>query len=99
MKKLFTVLLLCFVLTAFTAYAQDGVQTVPDEAEPVPVLTSVSFNNARINEKFSPYTNEYTLTLDNPEISPTLKDLQPTDALICLLITFLTRRTINRAYA
>ena len=68
MKKLFMLFLLCFILTGFTAYAQEA------NEQQVPTLISISFKNAKIEGEFSPEINEYDLTLDNPEISPTLED-------------------------
>ena len=76
MKKRFIVFLMCFLLFGLTAYAQTETEPVTPEADPVPVLESISFNNAKIEGEFSPYENEYSLTLDNPEISPTLEDFK-----------------------
>ncbi len=41
-----------------------------------PILTQISFNNAKINGEFSPSVNEYTLTLDDPSTPPTLKNYE-----------------------
>lgn len=63
MKKLITAVLLICVLTApICAFADD-----------TPALTEISFKGAEINEKFSPDRKDYTLTLDNPEVTPTLE--------------------------
>lgn len=45
-----------------------------DAPEARPVLTAIEFKSATLNEEFSPYTNEYTLTLDDTAETPTLKN-------------------------
>lgn len=44
-----------------------------ETAETNPVLTEISFKNAVINEDFTPYTNDYTITLEDPSVTPALK--------------------------
>ena len=44
-----------------------------DSKDGVPSLDSISFNNAQINEEFKKDVFEYTLTLENPTVTPTLK--------------------------
>lgn len=55
----------CLVSAPFCAFADDGVQ--------IPQLTSISFKNASVSEKFSPDVYEYGLTLDDTNQSPTLE--------------------------
>ena len=63
MKKLITaIVLLCVLTVPFSAFADD-----------TPDLTEISFKGAEINEKFSPESREYTLTLENPGVTPTLE--------------------------
>ena len=57
--------MLC-ILIPLSAFAKDSKDSVPS-------LDSVSFNNAKINEEFKKDVFEYTLTLDNPAETPTLK--------------------------
>ena len=76
MKRFLTVLLACLILSCPAAFAAGENTTQPAEAESVPILESLSFKNATIDGGFSPYVNDYTLTLDNPEISPTLGDFK-----------------------
>lgn len=70
MKRVITflVVLLCVLSVNFCALA-DGYAEVPQ-------LTSISFKNGKINEEFKPEVNEYTLTLEDSKISPTLKDFK-----------------------
>lgn len=42
-------------------------------AEDVPALKSISFTNAKIDEKFSPDVYEYGITLDDPNVTPTIE--------------------------
>ena len=60
--------LVWLVWTAPFAFAADET-TAPAK----PVLSTVEFKNAVINEPFSPDANEYTLTLEDPSQTPTLK--------------------------
>ncbi len=78
MKKVIRILLLCILLLSLcaSAFAQDGDAETQQEAQNVPVLSSISFKNARIEGEFLPYVNEYELTLENPEVSPTLEDFK-----------------------
>ena len=64
---------LIFALTLFitaifgiTAYAEEA-------AEAVPELSEISFKNAQINEEFNPHTRDYTITLEDETLTPTLK--------------------------
>lgn len=67
MKKLINILIiaLCLMLPLSAA--------AKDNNESAPKLTSISFNNAVINEEFSKDVFEYTVTLDDPTVTPTLK--------------------------
>ena len=71
MKKLTALILLGAVALlgsmATPALAEDA------PADSRPVLTAIAFKNAAVNEPFSPTENEYTLTLDDPTATPTLK--------------------------
>ena len=87
MKRIFAFSLLCFLLLSFTALADDAFVPYEDEAQKIPYLTSIEFNNATIEGEFSPYKNEYTLVLDNPRISPTLKDFD-TDGKANLFVNY-----------
>ena len=60
-------------LSVITAFADDTAQSTEQSVPDVPTLASVSFKNAVINEEFSPLRYNYTLTLDNQNVSPTLK--------------------------
>ena len=72
MKRIIITLLVVFNLFCISAYAQDGSEmNIPEAA---PRLTSISFKNGVINGKFQTDKNDYTLTLSNPKISPTLAD-------------------------
>lgn len=65
MRRLITFLAALFILApAFSAAAaQEG----------IPLLGSVEFNNAEIEGEFSPEINEYTVTLNDSSLTPTLK--------------------------
>jgi len=68
MKKLllsFTALALCLMMS-ICVYAKG-------EKNETPSLDSISFNNATINEAFSKDVFEYTVTLEEPIVTPTLK--------------------------
>ena len=65
-KGLFTIILALCLLVPLSVFAKG-------EANATPVLSSVSFNNAVINEEFSENFFEYTITLDDPSVTPTLK--------------------------
>ncbi len=77
MKKVIGILIICILALSSNAaaLADDGILT-QQEAQSVPVLSSISFKNAEIEGEFLPYVNEYELTLENPEISPTLEDFK-----------------------
>lgn len=64
---------LCFVLAftvvlPFSAFAKD------DTVVETPTLKSISFDNATIIGDFSSAVYEYEIKLDNPNVTPTLKD-------------------------
>ncbi len=90
MKKIIGILFLSIFLLSmnFAAYGADGAAAVQQEAQSVPVLTSISFKNAKIEGEFSPYVNEYDLTLENPAVSPTLEDFT-TDGKANLFINYI----------
>lgn len=69
MKKLTAVLLFAVLLTVPLSAAAEETTTAPA----TPVLTDIAFKNAVIVEPFSPSGNEYTLTLEDPTKTPTLK--------------------------
>ena len=72
MKKIIkfaaVILVMIMVSAPLTAMAQE-LETIE-----APTVTEVSFNNAKINEKFLPTKSRYTITLSNPNLTPTLKD-------------------------
>lgn len=78
MKTRMLATILLVLLLPFCAFAQGEtpVTAVNQSVEPTPVLTSISFKNATVNEPFSGLVKEYTLTLDNPTVSPTLEDYE-----------------------
>lgn len=63
-------MMLAVLLMPVTASAEDIASSPVD----TPVLTSISFKNAHIQEEFSPYAYEYSLVLDDPDITPTLEN-------------------------
>lgn len=70
MKKalsvLFAISILLCVIIPFSAMGAEKIET--------PKLDSISFKNATIDSKLSPDIYDYTITLDDPSITPTLKD-------------------------
>lgn len=68
MKKM-TVVFVCIVMLAVPLTAVAEETTAPA----TPVLSTIEFKNASINEPFSSASNEYTLTLEDPTKTPTLK--------------------------
>ncbi len=58
------------------AVAQDTTapQEITASVMEVPTLASISFKNATINQPFDSYRTQYTVTLDNPEMTPTLNE-------------------------
>ena len=76
MKKLMNLMIVLsavpLLLTPVTVLAED---TVP-QPEATPVLSEISFRNAEINEEFSPFINDYTLTLEDSTLTPTLKSYE-----------------------
>lgn len=74
MKKVFAFIFALVILTASThtlALASGG------NAEEVPVLTSVTFKNAKIDGEFNGNTNSYSLILDDPDVSPIIASYEP----------------------
>lgn len=69
MKKLLTLIVSTAILLSMPicAYAADKQAEVS-----IPVLESISFKNAVINEEFSPSRFDYTISLDDNELTPTL---------------------------
>ncbi len=66
-----SILILAILLTIpVSAFAQDGA-VITDNA---PHLTSISFKNATLDQEFDPSTSVYTITLDDPNVAPTLKE-------------------------
>ena len=65
MKKLVSLIVfaMCLMLS-FSAFASENT---------APKLTEIQFNNAAINEEFSADLFEYTITLEDPAATPTLK--------------------------
>lgn len=70
------------ILVPATAMAQPKAVTEDTTVTPeittsimeVPTLASISFKNATINQPFDSYRTQYTVTLDNPEMTPTLNE-------------------------
>ena len=63
MKKLITAFIILLIISApLFAHAED-----------IPELTDIAFSGAKVNEAFYSENHEYTLTLDNPAVTPTLK--------------------------
>lgn len=68
---LFTsLIMLIAVFIPTSAMAEDIVSSPAD----TPSLTSISFKNAYIQEEFSPYAYEYSIVLENPQVTPTLEN-------------------------
>ncbi|MBR3149037.1 MAG: hypothetical protein IKF64_02620 [Eubacterium sp.] len=73
MKKSVKIICVCmaaliFALAPAFAFAENS------QPKATPVLTSISFKNAVIEEKFEPYKHDYTLTLSDSKVTPTLED-------------------------
>ena len=68
--------MLVFVLLTSQTAAADGNTLTASSAPKTPTLNSISFKNASIEGEFLPYVNEYALTLDDPEVTPTLEDYE-----------------------
>ena len=67
MKKTARILIFVFcLLIPISAFAKN-------ESVSSPALSAIEFNNAVINEDFSQDVFEYTITLDDPTVTPTLK--------------------------
>ena len=66
MKKILSIFVLVILLMLPLSVAADE----PDNACE---LTQIEFNNATINEEFSKDVFEYTVTLEDSSITPTLK--------------------------
>lgn len=88
MKKVlsmsFCLALIFMIFVPFSAYAANETSTAPatlaestsaaqGTGEEVPELKSISFNNAKIIEKFSPDVKTYSMVLDDSSQQPTLK--------------------------
>lgn len=70
-KLVSAILLIAIVLTIpVSAFAQDGSVS----ADNAPHLTSISFKNATLDQEFNPSISNYTITLDDPNVAPTLKE-------------------------
>ena len=68
MKKALNIILilaLCIILPLSAA--------ADEKTDGTPGLTSISFNNAVINEEFKKDVFEYSITLDDPSLTPTLE--------------------------
>ncbi|MFR5875753.1 MAG: hypothetical protein ACLUFN_04615 [Eubacterium sp.] len=69
-KLLISLMAFIAVLSPLNVMAEDIVSAPMD----TPALTSISFKNAHIEEEFSPNAYEYSIVLENPEITPTLEN-------------------------
>lgn len=47
--------------------------TMANQKMETPTLQSISFNNAKLDSEFNPNHFDYTISLDKPELTPTLK--------------------------
>ena len=72
MKKTF----ILFITLTLCLCASLSVSAKDAKAPSPPSLKSISFENATINEKFSSDVHDYTITLTNPEETPTLKSYE-----------------------
>lgn len=77
MKKVLSILFsvitaLCCLSAAFSAFAADSQNRFLPLSD-IPYLETISFSNAEIDGGFQKNKTQYTITLDDPEISPTLK--------------------------
>lgn len=77
-KKLFSLIFalitaVCCLSASFSAFAEEENQLLP--LSNVPYLETISFNNAEIDGGFRKNKTMYTITLENPSVSPTLKGL------------------------
>ncbi len=77
MKKLFSFLFAVitaavFISGAITAFSQES-QTSLVPLTNVPYLETISFSNAEIDGGFQKNKTQYTVTLEDPAVSPTLK--------------------------
>ena len=73
-KKIFSLIsalmmALCCLFASFSAYAEEN-QLLPLSS--VPYLETISFTNAEIDGGFQKNKTMYTITLDDPTVSPTL---------------------------
>lgn len=86
-KKIISVITAVVItLISSSAAASDATRMV------TPTLSSISFKNAKINESFVPTRTQYTITLDDPEITPTLNDYS-IDGDANIFITYSTDET------
>lgn len=74
MKKTLDLMLALLLAISLLAPASAfALEAQPSDAETTPVLTEISFKNAVINEEFSPFNKDYTITLEDASLTPTLK--------------------------
>lgn len=77
MKKALSIIISAIIL--FSVYApllSFAAESATEEINNNPVLNSISFKNAVIEESFSPYTYEYGIMLEDPTVTPTLEDYE-----------------------
>lgn len=86
-KKIVTTLLVAILLLLPTNAMANNTQILI-----TPTLSSISFKNATINEAFEPTKTQYTITLDNPELTPTLNDYK-IDGDANIFVTYSTDET------
>lgn len=67
------IIILFSVLTPTVSFAEVNNSDIESKT---PVLNSISFKNALIEENFSPYTYEYSIMLEDPTVTPTLEDYE-----------------------
>lgn len=63
----------CFLITGFSAFAENDISVQNALLSNVPYLESVSFTNAEIDGGFSKDKTNFTVTLSDPSESPMLK--------------------------
>jgi len=82
MKKIVISLIfaLC-LLIPLSAFAKGSTSAAP-------ALTSITFKNAKINEEFSQDVYDYTITLDDPSVTPEVKSYSLSDEDVPVLITY-----------
>ena len=77
-KKIFSLIfalitVFCSLAVSFSAYAEEN-QLLP--LSNVPYLETISFTNAEIDGGFQKNKTMYTVTLEDPAVSPTLSGYQ-----------------------